>query len=100
MQVVCPGCGEERDLGAGVHASGVVSCASCAGVLFRLEQHNGTYVLHEMPHASCPVCDTMLRLPDDVQAGASFFHCGRTFVVTYAYGAYALESPASDEGGE
>jgi hypothetical protein len=33
---------------------------------------------------------------DDVQAGATFFHCDRTFVVTYAYGAYAMESPAGD----
>jgi ribosomal protein S27E len=96
MQVVCPGCGEERDLGAEVHASDVVSCASCAGVVFRLEQHNGTYVLHEVPHASCPECGTMLQLPDDVQAGATFLHCDRSFVVTYAYGTYALESPVGD----
>ncbi len=96
MQVVCPSCSEEQGFGAEVHVGDVVSCDSCAGALFRLEQHNGTYVLHEMPHASCPVCDTMLRLPDDVQAGATFFHCGRTFVVTYANGAYALESPAGD----
>jgi hypothetical protein len=35
----------------------------------------------------------MLRLPDDVQAVTSADHCGQTFVVTYAYGAYALEYP-------
>jgi hypothetical protein len=33
----------------------------------------------------------MLQLPDDIQAGASADHCGQTFVVTFAYGAYALE---------
>lgn len=37
----------------------------------------------------------MLRLPDAAQAGATFDHCGKTFVVTYTYGAYALESPAA-----
>ncbi len=96
MQVVCPGCSEERNFDTEVHVGDIVSCDSCAGVLFRLVQHNGAYVLRELPQASCPSCGTMLRLPDDVQAAATFFHCSRTFVVTYAYGAYALESPAGD----
>ena len=95
MRVVCPGCGEERDLSAEMQVGDVVSCASCAGVLFRLEQHNGTYTLREVPQASCPACHAMLRLPDGVQAGATVHHCGRIFVVTYAYGAYAME-PTSE----
>lgn len=95
MQVVCPGCGEERDFDAGVQVGDIVSCGSCAGVLFRLVQAHGMYLLRELPQASCPTCGTMLRLPDDVQAGATTDHCDRSFVVTYAYGAYALEEPGN-----
>ncbi len=91
MQVVCPGCSEERDFDTEMHVGDIVSCDSCAGVLFRLLQDNGTYILRELPQASCPVCGIMLRLPDDVQAGASAAHCDQTYMVTYAYGAYALE---------
>jgi phage FluMu protein Com len=91
MQVLCPGCGKTRDLGSEVAAGDMVSCAFCAGVLFRLAQQDGQYVLLEVPQASCPRCETIVRLPDTVQAGETFQHCGQTLVVTHAYGAYALE---------
>jgi hypothetical protein len=91
MHVVCPGCSEQRDFGSDVQVDDIVSCDACAGVLFRLVQDHGTYLLRELPQASCPACGTMLQLPDEVQAGATAEHCDQTFVVTYAYGAYALE---------
>lgn len=90
MTVMCPGCGQRRDLGREVHVGAVVTCVWCAGALFRLEQQEGEYVLREVPQASCPQCQTLLRLPDMVQPGDTFRHCERTFVVSYAYGAYAL----------
>lgn len=96
MQAVCPGCREERVFGFDIQVGDIVSCDACAGVLFRLLQDNGVYLLREVPQASCPLCGTMLRLPDDVQAGATTDHCERTFVVTYAYGTYALEHRNSD----
>jgi hypothetical protein len=64
-------------------------------VVFRLVQQDGQYVLQEVPQASCPQCETLVQLPDGVQGGEHFRHCERTFVVTYAYGAYALE-PAGE----
>lgn len=91
MHVVCPGCGEVRDVGADAQVGDIVSCNSCAGVLFRLLQDDGTYVLRELPQASCPVCGMVLRLPDDIQDGSTTNHCDQIFVVTYAYGTYALE---------
>jgi hypothetical protein len=97
MHVVCPGCGAQRDLGAAVHVGALVSCEACAGVVFRLVHDHGTYRLQELPQASCPVCGMMLRLPDAVHAGASAAHCGQTFLVTYAYGAYALEHRHAEE---
>jgi len=91
MQVRCPGCGAMCDLGAGVQVSDMVSCASCAGVVLRLVQQDGQYVLLEVPQASCPECETRVQLPDTVRAGETLHHCGQALRVTYAYGAYALE---------
>jgi len=78
-------------MGPEVQVGEVVSCASCAGVVFRLAQQDGQYGLREVPQASCPQCETVVQLPETVQAGEVFYHCGQPFVVTYAYGAYALE---------
>ena len=96
MKAVCPGCSEARVFGADVQVGDVVSCDACAGVLFRLIQDNGTNYLRELPQASCPSCGIMFRLPDHIRAGATTDHCGQTFTVTYAYGAYALEVPSSE----
>jgi hypothetical protein len=97
MRVVCPGCGASRDLEPAVQVGDLVSCVSCAGVVFRLLQQDGAYLLQEVPQASCPQCATVVRLPETVHAGATFHHCGRAFVVTYAYGTYALEPVGEDE---
>ena len=94
MIVTCPGCGEGRDLGTEVQPGAVIACTWCAGVLFRLAQRGGEYVLQEVPQVSCPQCQALLPLPDTVQPGDTFRHCDQTFVVSYAYGAYALESMA------
>jgi hypothetical protein len=91
MIVTCPGCGEVRDLGTEVQPGAVMSCTWCAGVLFRLAQQGDAYVLREVPQASCPQCQALQLLPDTIRPGDTFRHCGRTFVVSYAYGAYALE---------
>lgn len=96
MQAVCPGCSEVRVFDVDVQVGDVVSCDSCAGVLFRLVQNNGTYHLRELPQASCPLCGTILRFPDHIQSGATTDHCDQAFVVTYAYGTYALEVPQSE----
>lgn len=90
-RMVCPGCGETRDVGPAVQVGDLVSCPSCAGVVLQLMQQDGAYRLQEVPHASCPQCDMVVRLPETVHAGQTFQHCGKAFVVTYAYGTYALE---------
>ena len=71
MIVTCPGCGEVRDLGAAVQPGAVLACPWCAGVLFRLAQQKGAYVLQEVPQASCPQCEARQILPDTVQPGDS-----------------------------
>lgn len=96
MRVTCPGCSENRDLGIAVQVGDILTCDACAGVRFRLVQDNGVYVLREVPEASCPQCDAVVELSGTVQPGHIMRHCERDFVVTYAYGSYALESAATD----
>ena len=91
MMVTCPGCSENRDLGTAVQVGAIITCDACAGVRFRLVQDNGVHVLREVPEASCPQCDAVVQLSDTVQPGHIVRHCDRDCVVTYTYGAYALE---------
>jgi len=96
MTVICPGCGETHTLAPTVQVGDMMSCTWCAGVLFRLEQHEGVSMLREVPQASCPQCEARLCLPETVRPGDTLRHCQRTFVVSYTYGSYALEP--SDQG--
>ena len=91
MTVICPGCGEAQTLAPVVQVGDVVPCTRCAGMLLRVELHDGAYVLREVPQASCPQCETLFRLPETVRPGDVVRHCHRIFVVSYAYGTYALE---------
>ena len=70
----------------------ILTCDSCAGVRFQLVQENDAYLLRVVPEASCPQCDAVVELSDEVQPGYIVRHCDRNYVVTYAYGSYALES--------
>jgi hypothetical protein len=40
---------------------------------------------------SCPECDEVITLPDDVKAGDTIRCCDRTYRLTFEYGAYAAE---------
>ncbi|GIX48423.1 MAG: hypothetical protein KatS3mg131_2634 [Candidatus Tectimicrobiota bacterium] len=93
MRLLCPGCGQARELGPEVRLGDELTCEACAGVLLQVVEENGVLSLREVPQASCPQCETRLRLPAGVQPGDTLVHCGRRLVVTYAFGAYALEPP-------
>jgi hypothetical protein len=86
----------ERDLGTEAQVGDILTCDACAGVRFRLVQEDGVYQLGVVPEASCPQCDGGVPLSDTVQPGHIVRHCDRDFMVTYAYGSYALESLATD----
>jgi hypothetical protein len=94
--VTCPGCSENRNLGTEVQVGDIITCDACAGVRFRLVQESGVHVLRVVPEASCPQCDAVVQLSDTVQPGHIVRHCDRDFVVTYAYGSYALEAAIPD----
>jgi hypothetical protein len=94
--ITCPGCSEERDLGTAMQVGDILTCKACAGVRFRLVQERGVHVLRVVPEASCPQCEAVVQLSDTVQPGHIVRHCERDFVVTYAYGSYALEAGIRD----
>ena len=46
----------------------------------------------EKSPTSCPGCDeVMMPLPDGVKPGDTIQCCGRTYRLTFAYGAFAAE---------
>ncbi len=87
MTVTCPGCGAPLDLGPMPRENGRYACPSCAGREFTWMAG----ALKEIPMASCPACGRTVDLPDGVEQGDTFSHCGRSYTVTLEYGSYALE---------
>jgi len=41
---------------------------------------------------SCPACDEVITLPDDVKPGDTVRCCGQTYRLTFEYGAFATEA--------
>jgi hypothetical protein len=40
---------------------------------------------------SCPACDEVVPLPEDVKPGDRIHCCGQTYRLTFEYGAFAAE---------
>lgn len=94
-QVVCPACGQVLELGAEVRAGDVIACPFCAGVSLRLSEEHGKLMGKPIRKASCvcPDCEQQLELPDEATPGDILTCvCGVQHRLTYAYGAYALET--------
>ena len=88
-----------RDLGPEIQEGAVLACEACAGTLFRLVKQAGAYQLRAVPQVSCPRCEAVMQLADTVEPGDTLQHCNHPFVVTYAYGAYALEASGTYDNG-
>lgn len=88
--LLCPGCGEKVPR-AGLQPGDRIDCSRCAGLTLKLEEEDGRYRLVEVPKASCPVCNRSLDVPEGCGPGDTLSCCGEKFVLTYAFGAYALE---------
>lgn len=88
--LACLGCGSP------VHDDRLVpgnrfECQRCAGLTIEVVDRRGELALREVAFASCPVCDERLEVPAGAAPGQTMSHCGLTFQLTYAFGAYALE---------
>jgi hypothetical protein len=45
---------------------------------------------------SCPDCDEVITLPEDAGAGDTVGCCGRTYRLSFAYGAFAADKDAGE----
>ena len=93
-KVVCPGCGEEVSL-RGVKAGDRIDCPNCANLTLRLKEENGRYFLVEIPQVSCPTCDRLIEVSEDLRPGDILTCCGEDFLLTYEFGAYALREKSA-----
>ncbi len=88
--VICPGCGEEVDV-SGLKEGDRFECTNCAGLILELVRREGELALRQVHRVSCPLCSQILEVPEHARAGDMMTCCGRTFRLTYEFGAYALE---------
>ncbi len=90
-QVTCPDCGAVVDLPAEVQSGDLVECPNCAGQALRVREGAAGWSTTLAYRVSCPSCDEVMTLPDDVKAGDAVHCCGRTYRLTFEYGAFAAE---------
>ena len=88
--LVCPGCGETVSL-AGLKAGDRIDCPNCANLTLRVKKRGEEHYLEEIPKVSCPSCDRVMEIPEGLGPGDSLKCCGKEFILTYEFGAYALE---------
>ena len=92
MPVVgCPDCGALIALPDGTRSGDLVECPHCAGHALRVYEDAGRWSATLAHRVSCPACDDVVTLPHDVKPGDMVRCCGRTYRLTFEYGAYAAE---------
>lgn len=90
-RVKCPDCGAVIDLPADVQSGDLAECPNCAGHALRVREDGGHWSATLAHRVSCPNCDEIVTLPEDVKPGDTVRCCGRTYRLTFEYGAYAAE---------
>ena len=92
MSVVrCPDCGALIELPKGIKSGDLGECPNCAGQALRIHEDAGRWSATLAYRVSCPACDEAMTLPDGVKAGDTVRCCGRTYRLTFDYGAFAAE---------
>ena len=91
MKVPCPDCGEHIELPAGTRSGDLLECPNCAGHALRVSENAGRWVAALVYQVSCPNCEKLLTLPEDAKPGDTVECCGRSYRLTFEYGAFAAE---------
>jgi hypothetical protein len=79
------------DLPADVRSGNLVACPNCAGHALRLRVDGRRWSATLAYRVSCPACEDVVTLPADVKPGDTVRCCGRTYRLTFEFGAYAAE---------
>jgi len=98
-ELLCPGCSENVSLN-GLRVGDRIDCSNCANLTLRLKENDGKYFLEEVPKVSCPSCERIIEVPEDLGPGATLTCREENFLLTYEFGAYALEKTKSETGGK
>jgi len=89
--VRCPDCGAMIELPPGVGSGDLAECPNCAGHALRVREDEGRWSATLAYRVSCPDCDEVITLPEGARAGDTVSCCGRTYSLTFAFGAFAAE---------
>lgn len=89
--VRCPDCGAVIDVPEGIRSGDLVECPSCAGHALRVHEDDGRWSAILAYRVSCPDCDEVMTLPEDAKPGDTVSCCGRTYRLSFEYGAFAAE---------
>jgi hypothetical protein len=91
--VVCPDCGARLPVPPHLDVGGRFECPHCAGTW--LEWQGGGRV-RRVEWVSCPEGDEVLEVPPDARPGDRMVCAGKTWRLTYEFGAWALEPVETD----
>lgn len=95
-EILCPGCGETVSL-KGRRAGDRMGCPNCASLTLRVVEEEGIYSLVEIPKVSCPSCERICEVPDGLGPGDTMRCCGKEYVLSYEFGAFAMTAPRCEE---
>jgi hypothetical protein len=66
-----------------------MDCPNCAGHALRILKEGGRWSATLAYRVSCPNCEEVLPLPEGTKPGDSVSCCGRTYRLTFEFGAFA-----------
>ncbi len=89
--VHCPDCGAIIELPPEVRSGDLVDCPNCAGHALRVREEHGRWSATLAYRVSCPDCDEVMTLAENVKVGDTVSCCGRTYTLTFEFGAFAAE---------
>jgi hypothetical protein len=79
------------ELPLGVGSGDLVECPNCAGHALRVREEGARWSATLTYRVSCPDCDEVITLPEGAGGGDTMSCCGRTYRLTFEFGAFAAE---------
>ena len=64
----------------------------------RVRKKDGKHFFEKVAKVSCPTCERIMEVPDDLAPGDTLTCCGEKFLLTHEFGAYASGKTKSETG--